>query len=35
MVEAVKKDTEGVLQRYREGETVVFPTFAHVVVAHA
>jgi SAM-dependent methyltransferase len=35
LVETVKKETEEVLQRYREEETVAFPMFAHIAVAHA
>ena len=35
LVEIVKKETEEVLQRYREEETVAFPMFANIAVAHA
>jgi hypothetical protein len=35
LVEIVKKETEEVLQRYREEETVTFPMFANIAVAHA
>jgi len=35
LVERVKQETEGVMQRHREGETVAFSMFAHIAVAHA